>query len=338
MATAALWLTSVSCGQAQSSAAAQGGPAADPVATVNGEPITRAELEEGIAPEISKLEEQAYALRREQLDQLIAARLLAARARKEGITVEALVAREITDRVSPVSDDDVQRFIAANRARLPADPSAVEPQIREYLADERRNARRDAFLEELRRDATIAVHLEAPDVFRAPIETADAPSRGPADAPVTIVEFSDFHCPFCRRVQPTLEQVLAKYPSQVRLVYKHFPLDSLHPQARRAAEASWCAQQQGKFWPYHDRLYQAGTDASAGTLDRLAAEVGLDGQSFEQCLAGGQAAAAVQAHVAEGAKYGVTGTPGFFINGRFLSGAQPLENFVRVIEEELGSD
>ena len=333
--TVALWLVSAGCGQAQSPAAAQAATRSDPVAIVNGVAISRADLEADIAPQISKLEEQAYALRRQQLDELIAAQLLAAEARKRGVTVEALIEQEVTAKVKPVTDADVQEFVAANRARLPADPASVEPQIRQHLDDERRGARREAFIEALKADATIAVHLEAPVVYRASIDTAGAPSRGPQNAPVTIVEFSDFHCPFCRRVQPTLEQVLARYPSQVQLVYKHFPLDSLHPEARRAAEASWCAQQQDKFWPYHDRLYEAGADASAATLGRVARESGLDVQAFEQCLASDEPAAVVQAHVDEGTKYGVTGTPGFFVNGRFLSGAQPLDAFVRVIEEEL---
>lgn len=333
--TVALWLVSAGCGQAQSPAAARAAALPDPVATVNGVAISRADLEADIAPQIAKLEEQAYALRRQQLEELIAARLLAEEARKRGVTVEALLEQEITAKVEPVTDADVQAFVTANRARLPADPASVEPQIREFLGSQRRDARREAFVEALKAEATIAVHLEAPAVYRAAIDTEGAPSRGPKGAPVTIVEFSDFHCPFCRRVQPTLEQVLAKYPSEVQLVYKHFPLDSLHPQARRAAEASWCAQQQDKFWPYHDRLYQAGADASAATLARVAREAGLDIQGFEQCLASDEPAAVVQAHVDEGEKYGVTGTPGFFINGRFLSGAQPFDEFVRVIEEEL---
>jgi protein-disulfide isomerase len=174
-------------------------------------------------------------------------------------------------------------------------------------------------------------------VFRASPDLAGTPARGAADAKVTIVEFSDFHCPFCKRVQPTLDQLLTKYPSQVRLVYKHMPLDNLHPQARRAAEASWCSQQQGKFWQYHDLLYEGGPDGSDATLSALAERAGIDVTAFQQCLSAGKAAEAVQQHVAEGAKLGVSGTPGFFVNGRFLSGAVPLEAFVQVIEEELGN-
>ncbi len=122
----------------------------------------------------------------------------------------------------------------------------------------------------------------------------------------------------------------------MKLVFKHMPLDQLHPQARRAAEASWCAQQQGKFWEYHKLLYDGGPDGSDPTLTALAGRAGLDAATYQQCLASGKAAAAVQQQVDEGAKFGVSGTPGFFVNGRFLNGAVPLEAFVQVIEEELG--
>lgn len=137
-------------------------------------------------------------------------------------------------------------------------------------------------------------------------------------------------------MQPTLVQLLSKYPNDVKLVYKHMPLDQLHPQARRAAEASWCAQQQGKFWEYHDLLYSGGPDGSDPTLSARASRAGLDPSAYQQCMASGKAAAEVQKQVDEGAKFGVSGTPGFFVNGRFLNGAVPLEAFVQVIEEELG--
>jgi protein-disulfide isomerase len=152
---------------------------------------------------------------------------------------------------------------------------------------------------------------------------------------VTVIEFSDFHCPFCRAVQPTLNALLEKYPRQVRLEYRHLPLDNLHPQARRAAEASWCADRQGRFWAFHDRLYASGSDASAATLARLAKEAQLDVAAFEQCLASGDAKAPVQRDVEEAQRHGIGGTPGFLVNGRLLSGNMPLDAFVEVIEEEL---
>jgi protein-disulfide isomerase len=332
------WLVTLGCGQAQSpaTAAAQSGSVPDPVATVNGEPITRDDLETVVAPQIAKLDAEAYQIRRTHLDELIAARLIAAEAATRNLTPEQLLQAEVDDRVPAVTTADIAKFVEANRARLPPDTAAIEPQIRAFLEEQRYNARRAEFLESLKGKAQVAVHLAAPPVFRATINSEGAPSLGPESAPVTIVEFSDFHCPFCRSVQPTLEQLLARYPKDVRLVYKHFPLDSLHPEARRAAEASWCAQQQDKFWPYHDRLYAIGPDGSDTTLTTVARETGLDLTAFQQCLGGNEAADVVNADVSEGVRFGISGTPGFFINGRFMSGAQPLDAFVRIIDEELG--
>jgi protein-disulfide isomerase len=152
---------------------------------------------------------------------------------------------------------------------------------------------------------------------------------------VTLVEFSDFHCPFCKRVQPTLEQLMVKYPKQVKLVFRDFPLDQLHPQARGAAEAARCAHEQGKFWEYHDLLFTNAPKASPDDLGKYAEQVGLDGKKFDVCLSDGSQQAAVQQDVEEGSRLGITGTPMFFINGRPLSGALPFEQFVQVIEEEL---
>jgi protein-disulfide isomerase len=338
-----VWILGVACGQAQSPAAAQSQPAAtsgaaagEPVATVGGVAITRGDLEALVAPEVAKLEEQAHQLRRQQLDALIAERLLDAEAKRRSISRDALAKAEILDKVPALTQAEIDAFVQANRARLPADPSTLMPQIRKYLTEQQQEERRAAFLEELRGRTKVEVLLAPPPVFRATIDVTGTPSRGPENAPVTVVEFSDFHCPFCRRVQPTLDQLLAKYPNDVRLVYKHMPLDQLHPQARRAAEASWCAQQQGKFWEYHDQLYAGGPDGTDATLAAVAARVGLDSLKYQQCMAGGGAAAEVQKHVAEGNRYGVNGTPGFFINGRFVNGAVPLETFVQIVDEELG--
>jgi len=162
-----------------------------------------------------------------------------------------------------------------------------------------------------------------------------APVRGAADAPVTLVEFSDFHCPFCKRVQPTLAQLLERYPGKVKMVYRDFPIDSLHPQARRAAEAARCAQDQGKFWEYHDLSYAGPASATPKELERYAGQVGLDVTVFGRCLSSSVHRAAVQRDIDEGDRLGISGTPAFFINGRPFTGAQPLEAFVRAIEEEL---
>jgi protein-disulfide isomerase len=138
-------------------------------------------------------------------------------------------------------------------------------------------------------------------------------------------------------VQPTLLELLAKYPQKVRIVYKDLPLPSLHPQAHRASEAGRCARDQNKFWEFHDRVFAGNPDSSAEYLRKLATEAGLNVPAFESCLASGKHNPGIQVDIDEGAQLGITGTPAFFINGRELSGAQPIEVFVKMIDEELQS-
>jgi len=152
---------------------------------------------------------------------------------------------------------------------------------------------------------------------------------------VTIVEFQDFHCPFCKRVQATIGELLARYGDKVKVVHRDFPIDSLHPLARKGHEAARCANEQGKFWAYHDLLYANAPKAGPEHLKAFAQEVGLNLPAFEQCVSSRKYRAAVQKDVDDGHGLGVTGTPTFFVNGRLLSGAQPFENFARMIDEEL---
>jgi protein-disulfide isomerase len=237
--------------------------------------------------------------------------------------------------VEPVSEQEVEAAYRALKDQLRGDEATKRELIRTQLPGEKLAARRRAFLESLRAQAQVVVHLKAPPVFRVDVSTDGAPSRGPATAPVTVVEFQDFHCPFCKRVQPTLDQLVARYGERIRLVYRDFPIDQLHPQAHKAHEAARCAHVQGKFWPYHDLLYAKAPKAGPEELTTYARQAGLDVGAFERCLTSGSQRAAVQKDVDEGVRAGVTGTPAFFINGRLLSGAQPLESFVRLIDEEL---
>jgi protein-disulfide isomerase len=336
VAVSACGSTSKASPPARTGGTAQATAGSDTVlATVEGQTITASEVRKALGQNLSKLEEQAYELKKQQVEELIADKLLAAEAARRGTTVESLVQQEITAKVAPVTESDIASFVAANRSRIPGDPAQFTAQIRNFLGGQRNAAQRQVFVDSLRAKAKVEVHLEAPPVFRSEVVVDGAPVRGDVKAPVTIVEFSDFHCPFCRTVQPTLLQLLAKYRGQVRLIYKHFPLDSLHPQARRASEASWCANEQGRFWEFHDRVYAAGPDASDATLGKFAADASLDKAAFDTCLASGRATAAIQKDVNEGTTHGINGTPGFFVNGRYLSGAVPLTAFENIIQEEL---
>lgn len=321
-------------GSSPSAATASPAASAAAVAEVDGETITADQVDKALGPALDKLEQQIYDMRRQQLDQLIADRLVKREADRRGVTVEALLAAEVGQKVAPVTDADVEQFFQANKERLPQQPD-IKPQIKQYLQNQREGERRDAYVKSLRDGAKVAVTLAPPPVTRVTIDIAGAPFKGPEDAPITLVEFSDFHCPFCRRVKPTLAELLARYPDKIKLVYKDLPLDSLHPAARSAAEAARCAHDQGKFWPFHDKVYERAPDASPATLKAIATEVGLDLGAFDGCVSSGKHRDTVRRSVAEAEGFGATGTPAFFINGRLVAGALPLEQFTRVIDEEL---
>ena len=306
-------------------------------AEVNGVPIMAAEVDENIGAELSKLQEQLYTLRRRQLDAMIDQKLIENEAKKRGVTIAVLVESEITSRVAPVTPEEVTKFYEENKAKLQGDFKTLEPQIKNFLSAQRLQTRQADFVKSLRAAANVDVFLAAPPIIRMQVATAGAPVRGSSNAPVTIIEFSDFHCPFCRRVQPVLDQLRTNYKDNIKIVYKDFPLDSLHPQARAAAEAAGCATEQGKFWEFHDKVFANNPDGSDETLTRFAKEIGLDTAAFTACRTSGKYKTPVLASNQEGTKLGITGTPTFFVNGRMLVGAQPYEAFAGVIDEEIAA-
>jgi protein-disulfide isomerase len=308
----------------------------DAVATVDGSAVTESDLHSSGGLPLSRIAQQFYEARAEALDALIARRLMAAEAQRRGVSLTEFERLEIDSKCRPVSDTDVELFYSRNRERIRGDASEARVSIRAYLEQQRRSVRRALLVAELRAASNVEIHLTAPPAFRVRVNTEGAPIRGGQSAVVTIVEFSDFHCPFCQRVQPTLAELLAKYSDRVRLVYKHSPLEGLHPNARRVSEAAWCAGTQNRFWEFHDAGYAgSSSEASDEALARFAAAAGLDVPRFASCVGSADAQKAVQQDVVEAEALGVRSTPAFFVNGREVQGAQPLEVFERVIEEEL---
>ncbi len=160
------------------------------------------------------------------------------------------------------------------------------------------------------------------------------PVKGNPEAKVTIAEFSDFQCPFCASVEPTLKKILETYPNDVKLIYKNFPLPS-HQYAVDSALAVLCAKDQGKFWEYHDTLFNNQGSLAVEDLKRYAGDLSLNAQDFNACLESKKYATQIEVDKNEGNRLNITGTPAFFINGRFLSGAQPFEKFKAIIDDEL---
>lgn len=305
------------------------------VAIVDGEKITNEELRQAVGQPLASLEEQVYTLKQQKLEQLIADHLLAQEAKRRKVSVESLVNEEITSKVTAVTPQEVHDFYEANKAQLQQQSeSQLQEPIKSYLREQRVAASRLAFVQSLKSRATITTELTRPAVFRASI-TGTGPDRGAQTARVTIVEFEDFQCPFCRQVHETVERVMARYKDSVRLVHRDLPLQQLHPAARKAHEAARCAEKQGKFWEYRNVLYEKAPAASVDQLNGYAAQLGLNAPAFRKCLDGGEFRDVVQRDEQEAQRLGITGTPAFYINGRFVSGAQPEGEFARIIDEEL---
>jgi protein-disulfide isomerase len=323
-----------------SSAAQPSRPAAsDVVASVGQTTITLAQVDELAlqSPVASydglKLSQALYEARRAVIDEMVGNALLDQEAQSRGIVRTALVDQEITAKVKLPTDADVETWYRANQDRVQGAPlEQLRAPIRAMLADERSKAARGAYLDVLKSKTPVKVTLAAPrEVVAA---AANSPVRGVTKAPVELVEFSDFQCPFCLRARPTVQKVLDTYGNSVRFVYRFYPLPN-HPNARPAAEAAACADDQGKFWPYFDRLFAQPGNLADADLKKAGADVGLDVPKFTQCVDSHASSARIEADLRAGQDAGVVGTPTFFINGRELTGAQPFEEFKRLIDDEL---
>jgi protein-disulfide isomerase len=261
--------------------------------------------------------------------------LVAQAAKAKGVTSEAFVQAEIGKRVKPVTDTDVRNFYVQNSERMQGRSfEQMSAAIQQYLQDQQQATAKQDLIAELKK-AGPAIRV-AMDVPRTTVTVAaDDPSQGKADAPVTVIEYSDFQCPFCQRVMPTLKQLRAKYGDKMRLVWKDFPLTMIHPQAFVAAQAGNCAREQGKFWEYHDKLFANQSALQPEFLKKYAADAGLDTAKFNQCLDTSKYESRVQEALGAGGRLGVTSTPTLFVNGRMISGAQPIEVFETAIDDEL---
>ena len=305
------------------------------IAEVDDQAILASDLQKYAGRELSVQRENLYKLEKQKLDEYIIAFLLTQEAKRRGVSVEAVLDQEVKSKILPVGDDEIEVFYKSSNPRIAVDLDKVREQIRDYLHNQKSKAQQALFFKSLRSKAKVVTYLKPPPVFREEISVAGEPFKGPQKAPVTIVKFEDFQCPFCKQVQPTFNELLSRYDGKVRLVHKDLPLESLHPLARQAAEAARCAYEQGKFWEYHDKLYANAPKASTDDLKSYAKEVVLNGDSFDRCFVSRRYKAVVQQDLNEGARLGLTGTPTFFINGREISGNQPLEAFEAIIDEEL---
>jgi len=310
---------------------------ADIVATVGETKITLGDVDAVAMKQTAdqfgnlRLQQAVYAARRSAIENLVAQRLTDAAASAEHIEPAKLFEREVVGKVATPTDAEVTAWYLANQERVQgATLEQARGAIRKYLVDERTEAARVAYVERLKAKTAVKVLLEQP----REVVKGEGPTLGPATAPIELVEFSDFECPYCRRAAPVVKQVLEAYGPRVRLVYRHYPL-AQHANARPAAEAAACADAQGKFWPYHDRLFGDPTKIGDAQLKQSAKELELDAARFDACVDSHEFRAKVETDVKAGTAAGVMGTPAFFINGRPLIGNPSFEEFKRLIDDEL---
>jgi protein-disulfide isomerase len=303
------------------------------VARIGDDVITAADLDAWIKDELfaratgNGNAAKTFEVRNEALARMVRTRVVEDEAASRNLTNEALLMGEL-EAMGEIGDEEVAAFYQERIDEMSGlSLEEVSDKIREYL----RQQRGIEYVEKLLADADVEILLEQPRINVA----ADGPSKGPADAAVTIVEFSDFQCPFCTRALPILEEVIQRYPDDVRLVYRHLPLDSIHPRARPAAEASLCADDQGQFWAYHDVLFENNKALGDDDLRAIAVDLSLDVDAWSQCMSEKKFATKVEADLEAGRSAGITGTPAFVINGLLLTGARPVEDFVAVIDSEL---
>ncbi len=308
--------------------------AGDPLAIIAGEPIYEQDLAAELGSKLLELRNQEYQMKRKALDDIIRKKIIEAEAQRRGTSPDKLLEEEVDSKVPDPSDAEAEGYYLAVGNQLNQPFQEVKPQIKKLLKGLKTQQARQDYEDALGEKAEVAVLLLPPKVD---VGYDPGRVRGEAKAPVTIVEFSDFQCPYCQKVQASLKDLLVKYNGRVKLAYRDFPLRTLHPQAQLAAEAGRCAAEQGRFWEFHDALFKDQSKLDQADLVKTAHSLGLNEASFRSCITGGKFKRQIEQDVQDGTKAGVSGTPGFFINGEFMNGAQPEAAFEKVIERALAA-
>jgi len=309
-------------------------PMGSELATIGDQKITEEELAPLVAGQLRPLREQEYQIKKKALDTLIGQKILEAEAKKKGLATEKLLEQEVDAKVPEPSEAEVAAVYAMQREQLNRPLEEVKVQLQQTLKRAKVQQARLEYQARLREQAKVAVLLSPP---RVQVGFDPARVRGNPKAKVMIVEFSDFQCPFCSAVQGTLKSVLGKHTDNVALAFRDMPVIQIHPLAMGAAEAARCAGEQGKFWEYHDLLFgDQGALEKAGLIAK-ARQLQLDEKQFDACLSTEKYMDKIRQDSQEGLRAGVSGTPGFFVNGIFMSGAQPEATFEKLIQEQLSA-
>lgn len=303
------------------------------LATLNNQPITEDEVMQKANKRMMKILSETYEIKRQVIDEIIDDRLLEAEAKKQGSSKEAMIDKARRAALDP-SEAEIKAIYDMQKERVfkGKEFETVKDDIKKQLKNQKERTAVMDFLDGLRKTAAVKVNLERPSVA---ITVDDDPTQGPATAPITLIEFSEFQCPFCKRARPTIKKVLDTYGDKIRYAFRDFPL-SFHKNARGASIAANCAHEQGKYWEYNAKLFENQEKIGDDLYKQLAKDLALDIAKFDTCTADtAKHDKEIEHDQEEGSEVGVTGTPAYFINGHFLSGAQPFAAFKEIIDEEL---
>jgi protein-disulfide isomerase len=306
------------------------------LATVDGDPVTMSDVEELVGDRLGTLDyqyrRQRYDLIEAAIERAVRERLVEDEAAARGIEVEELIASEVGASVE-VTEEEIEAWYNQNQAAVGGRSlEEISTAIGQFLRDSRRERAVSQFIESLKQGRDVVVHL---DPFRVKLDNSGSPAIGPSDAPVTLVEFSDFECPYCARFYHTLKQLAENYSGKIRIVYRQFPINT-HPNAQAAAVASLCADEQGQFWAMHDLMFEEQDQLDEASLKEKAERLGLDTDEFAACLDSGRHDERIQKDIREASRVGVDGTPAIFVNGIPLAaGAVPYSAVAQAIDAEL---
>ena len=301
------------------------------IAEVDGHRITVSDLERQRPAALFQAQNAYYEAERKAVDEFVDEYLLTQAAQKEGVTVAQLLERHV---IHQLPADPPEEALKVYYEGIDTDQpyAAVRDKILDHVRQRRLAKAKSAYMLSLREQAKVAIHMAPP---RAQLALNDTPVRGRLDAPVVLVEYADYECPYCQKIQPALDKLEKEYAGRIAFAYKDMPLP-MHHNAQKAAEATHCAAAQGKFWEYHDAL-AATKQLDVASLKEQARELKLDGDSFDRCLDNGEQSGTVAHEVAEAQLLGLQGTPSLFVNGRFYSGVLSYEQLRAIVEQELAS-
>jgi protein-disulfide isomerase len=310
-------------------------PSPGVVAKINGETITEDQLIGDDKLDFFDLKKREYDLKMERLNKLLVDKLVGAEAKAAGMSLDDYIAKKVTGGEIKISDKEYKKFVADKH--IPE--SQINPQIKErimsYLQTLKKQDLINEHISKLTKSNPVEVYFNKPKM-EVNVDPGNAPSFGPENAPIKIVEFSDFQCPFCARGADVVHELKKKYGSKLHFSFKQFPLP-MHKDARGAAEAAMCVNEQGadKFFKFHDMAFKNQDKLDSANLEKFAKDAGANVDKYKECVSAKKYSDAVQKDMDYGEKIGVKSTPTFFVNGQLVSGAVPIEQFSEIIDDSL---